>query len=515
MSKKKKGASTVPAPEVAQALPAAPESAAPTGADTPGPAPEASAAGPVGTALKLWLSAYKVELILFVVSFAVLAAFSSQRFLRQSEAPHFVWQAKAWLEGRLDLDPDIIPEANVKPGQQVRPAVGRMPIMEDYACVRVVAGKKIRCEGNVIEGDRFFSSFPWFPSVPMLPFVALHGYQFNDTSFGVFVGALAIALFYSLLRLLAKEGETDRTQPENIALALVLGFGTLFFYCAIRGEVWFSAEVMGVALTCLYVRNSLGARRPLLAGLFYSMAVLTRTPLAFAGIFFVLEALCPGPTGRLEQLKKITPERWRKLGLFAAGAAPLALIAALYNYARFDSFTEFGHRFIYFNAVTRDIDAYGLFNPHYLFETFRGPGNLKAAFGLWPNISLNPLSITYDPNGLSLLLTLPLILFLVVPRARVELADEQVKLSKYRRLHWPLWLTVAATALPGFFYQNNGYMQFGYRFSLDYTPYLLLLFAIGNWKLKNRWVQAAIAVGVLVNFWGAVAFRGYTELMRH
>jgi hypothetical protein len=118
-----------------------------------------------------------------------------------------------------------------------------------------------------------------------------------------------------------------------------------------------------------------------------------------------------------------------------------------------------------------------------------------------PRISLSPLRLSYDPNGLSLLLTFPLVIFLLVPK-------------RTPRLHWPLWLTVAACALPGLFYQNNGYMQFGFRFSLDYTPYLLLLFAIGGWAIKNRWVLAASALSLVVNFWGAVAFRGYTELVR-
>src|SRR5256886_9195681 len=128
-----------------------------------------------------------------------------------------------------------------------------MPIMEDYACVRLIDGQKTRCRGPVHEGDRFFSSFPWFPSVVMLPFVAINGYQFNDTSFGVIIGALAVALFYSLLRYLSLQHESETDRVENTALALLLAFGTLFFYCAIRGEVWFSAEVMGVALTCLYI----------------------------------------------------------------------------------------------------------------------------------------------------------------------------------------------------------------------------------------------------------------------
>src|SRR2546423_15623661 len=53
------------------------------------------------------------------------------------------------------------------------------------------------------------------------------------------------------------------------------------------------------------------------------------------------------------------------------------------------------------------------------------------------------------------------------------------------RLWVPLWLTTAAVAIPGFFYQNTGYYQFGYRFSLDYTPYLVLLLAIGGRALAG------------------------------
>ncbi|ATB36706.1 hypothetical protein CYFUS_002121 [Cystobacter fuscus] len=436
--------------------------------------------GVVGAAVRTWLAAYRVEVVLFLVSFAVLASFSSQRFLRQSEAPHFVYQAKAWLEGRLDLDPEVLPN------------------LEDWACVREVAGAKVRCEGPPRPGDRWYVSFPSFPAVVMLPFVAINGYQFNDTSFGVFTGALAVALFYALLRFLTKEGETPRTWAPNAALALTLGFGTLFFYAAIRGEVWFSAEVMGVAFTCLYARNAVRAHRPVLAGLFFSMATLTRTPLLFTGLFFVLEAVCPGPD-RLSQLKDLGT-RWKpvadKLGRFVLGAAPLGLLAAAYNFYRFGSLTEFGHRFLYNNRVNVDIDRLGLFNPAYL------PRNLEAAFLKLPGFSGSPPRLTYDPHGLTLLLTLPLLVFLLIPK-------------KKPRLHWPVWLTVAVTALPGLFYQNTGYMQFGFRFSIDYTPYLLLLFALGGWSLRHRAVVAALVLGGLVNFWGAVAFRGYTELVRN
>ena len=98
----------------------------PLAAPTNAPGPQAAA----GNAARLWFSAYRTEVTLFAIAFFVLAAFSAQRFLRQSAAPHFVYQAKAWLEGRSDIDPEVLPN------------------IEDWACVRDLGGKKVRCEGQ-------------------------------------------------------------------------------------------------------------------------------------------------------------------------------------------------------------------------------------------------------------------------------------------------------------------------------------------------------------------------------
>ncbi len=496
---------------------------------------------------------YRTELLLFAGVFVALTFFSSQRFLRQSAAPHFVYQAKAWLDGRLDIDPQVLPN------------------IEDWACVRQVNGVPTRCEGQLLATDKWFVSFPWFPAVVMLPFVAINGYQFNDTSFGVIIAALAAVLFFRLVRsVLAASPEGPANEPSRpLVVSLVLVFGTVFFYCAIRGEVWFSAEVMGVALTCLYAQLSIGAKRPVLAGVVFSMAVLTRTPLVFSGVFFVMEALCPTPGTRIASLKKAWSEpavALRPLLRFALGALPLAATAVAYNLHRFGRVTEFGHAFLFNNRVNVDIDRFGLFHPAYLAR------NLDAAFFKMPLIKLNPLNFGFDFHGLSLLLTLPLLVLLVwpaggkqaAPRAALaasvvpftlrllwglggtpaalstDIQDPAASLGKviaiglltlaavvapfwvsYRAktsnqhpLTIPALVTVAATAVPGFLYQNDGYAQFGFRFSLDYTPYLLLLFAVSGWALSRLLVRGLLALGVLVNFWGAVAFRGYTELVR-
>jgi hypothetical protein len=449
----------------------------------PSPCPppaNTEALGASGRGITHWTRAHRQELLLVAGVCFVLAAFSGSRFLRQSAAPHFIYQGQAWLGGRSDLDRDVLPN------------------LEDWACVRNDKDKR-RCVPPPEATDRWYVSFPPGPALVMLPFVALHGYQFNDTSFTVFAGALAILLAFRFLQRLSGLGDSPRSGVENLALALILGFGTIFFYSAIRGEVWFTAEILGVIFTFLYAGAALRAQKPVQAGIFYALATLSRTPLAFSGIFFLLECVAPGGGGtRREQLMALRQDPWsalRKLCLFVVGAAPLALLAAGYNLLRFGHLTEFGHSFLYNNRVNADIDQYGLFNLVYLQR------NIEAAFLMLPQIHLNPLRFDYDPHGLSLFLTLPWLVLLFFPRGK-------------SRLQLPLWVTVAFCALPGLLYQNTGYMQFGFRFSLDYTPYLVALLAVSGWTFRSALLRASVALGVLVNFWGAVAFRGYTELTR-
>lgn len=504
----------------------------------------ANVPGPQGsTALRLWLSAYRVEVTLFAVAFFVLAAFSGKRFWRQSEAPQFVYQSKALLEGRSDVDVQVLPN------------------IEDWACVREIGGQKQRCTGQVQPTDRWYSSFPWFPAVLMMPFVAIHGYQFNDTSFGVIIGALSVALFFALLRVIKDTEGTKTTVMDDAITSLLLGFGTVYFYSAIRGEVWFSAEVMGVGLTALYVRNAIGARRPLLAGLFWSMAVMTRTPLFFTGLFFALEALAPKKEARLAQLKDFTSEKKKALGRFVMGAAPIGVLAAGWNLARFGKLTEFGHSFFFENRVNCDIDTYGLFNLHYLTR------NLDAAFLKLPFVQGSQLH--YDPWGMSLFITFPLLALCFVPAAQTKRAVQLVaafvlilgasavfpELPTPQGLcrEWPvgwrpvaLWLllalvlgfvafstwqwvtskdaprllvptllTLLACMLPGLAYQNTGYAQFGFRFSIDYSPYLMMLIPLGGWSWKKPLPFALALLAIAVGFWGAIGFSGFTEGQRH
>jgi hypothetical protein len=418
-----------------------------------------------------WLRAHRIELALLAGSFAVLAAFSGPRFYRQSHAPHFIYQADAWLHGQLHL---------------------RVPPPDNNDWARV--------------GGRWYVSFPPGPAILMLPGVALFGFEYVDVSFTVGFAALNVLLLFLVLERLRKASESPRTREEDAVLALLFGFGTVAFCCSVRGEVWFTAEVLGVTATCLYVLAAHRAAHPLLAGLAWSFGAVTRAPLVFSSVFFAAELVASGePLGQAGRRAATwtDPVRWRKAALFALGAAPLLAFAAWTNWARFGSPTDFGHAHFWNNRVNADIQRHGLFSLHYL------PKQLRSAFLLLPRFENGRLR--YDPDGMSLFVTTPLFALLIwrsLPWGRLRAAGREASPPRPRaRLAPALWLTVAATALPGFLYQNTGYVQFGYRFSLDYTPYLFLLLAVATPAL-SRWFWALGLAGVAVNAWGAMAFAG-------
>jgi hypothetical protein len=74
-------------------------------------------------------------------------------------------------------------------------------------------------------------------------------------------------------------------------------------------------------------------------------------------------------------------------------------------------------------------------------------------------------------------------------------------------VHAALWLTVLGVALPSFLYQNDGFVQFGYRFSLDYMVFLVMLLAVGG-RPMSRTFQALVVIGIAVNLFGALTFNG-------
>jgi hypothetical protein len=422
---------------------------------------------------------WKVALAVYLTALVAYACVAGARLRHPSSDTHFSYMAKMWLEHRLDL-------GRPPPNQNDWAEVEYLHLKDG----RTVAGTYLRSQpsrfrkldGSVelINADqvesrskKFYVSFPPFPAVLFLPFVAIWGLAFNDVAFTLVLGALGPILLFLVLRRLAARGDSNRSETDDLWLTGMFAFGTVYFYASVQGQVWYTAHIVSVVLCGLFVLASLDVRRPILAGVLLGCLVLTRPQMGFFGIFFLYE---------LWRSKKPIVPAMVKVGV---PVALLGIVGAAFNWARFHSISEFGH--FYLNVRWTDrIQRYGLFNYAFLSR------NLAAAFTLTPKLLPRAPWIQVPWHGLSMLVTSPALLYLLWPRNTPT-------------IHRALWLTVAPIALLSFLYQNDGWVQFGFRFSIDYLFALMMLLAIGNRPLTKTF-KMLIVIGVAVNLFGAITF---------
>jgi len=372
---------------------------------------------------------------------------------------HFALLAEAWLKGRLDLG-----------GPPPSYAAGN-----DFARY----------------GGKWFVVFPALPSVLLVPLVYLAGSaeRVADGRFFLLLAGLAPATLFLVLERLTRLGESKRSELENLLLACLFCFGSVYFFCSLQGTVWFAAHVVAAVLSTLYVLFSLRAERPLLAGLCLALGFATRAPLLLGAPLFVLEAL---RTARLTEPRGVGLLQRFELGRLARSLAwfglPVALVLALsclYNAARFDDPFEPGYRYLDV-AWAKRIAKWGLFDYHYLAR------NLGVMLSSLPWLPAQGGPVQVSGHGLALWITTPMYLWLLLAR-------------RWSGLSRSLLLCAALIALPSLFYQNSGWLQFGYRFSNDYAPLLFVLLAVVGPPLRGSFMLAS-ALAVIVNFFGALTF---------
>jgi hypothetical protein len=340
---------------------------------------------------------------------------------------------------------------------------------------------------------RWYVSFPPFPALLIAPLVAVWGLAVWDRLFWAIVAGVAPALLYVLLRRLRETGRSERSRRDDLLLTALFAFGSVYYYTAVQGTVWFAAHVVAAALIALYLLWSLDARRPVLAGCALGLAFMTRPTTLLLGLFFVLCALSasrrPGATTP-RRLRDLLPgldvgAALRRLALFALPLACTLLVAMWFNAARFDDPFEFGHNHLKIRWRSR-IDTWGLFNYHYLGR------NLAVMLTSLPWFTAEAPYVKISRHGLALWVTTPALLLVLWPRRTSPLMTA-------------LALAAGAVALANLCYQNSGWIQFGYRFSLDYAPLLFALLALGGRRF-GRAFYALLVLSVAINLFGAITF---------
>jgi hypothetical protein len=376
---------------------------------------------------------------------------------------HFALQAEAWLDGRLDLG-----------GEPPAYALGN-----DFSRFR----------------GKWFVPFPPFPAVLLLPLVAFAGSAESvaDGRLFLLLAGVAPAALFLALEKLRRNGRSERTERDDVILALLFAFGSVYFFSAEQGTVWYAAHVVGAALAALYLLVALEAERPLLAGLLLGLGFATRTPLLFAAPLFLLESFrLRHPDGlsalaRPGQALRTLEHRafLRDLALFSLPIAAVLAATFVHNQLRFGDPFEVGYRYLEVGWRAR-IEKWGLFHYHYLP---RNLGVVLTSLPFWGD-ELHPPRV--NGHGLALWLTTPAYLWLLRPK-------------RTPAPHLALAVTALLVALPTLFYQNTGWIQFGYRFSNDYAVFLFALLALGGRRFGMVFYGLAL-ISVIVNAFGALTF---------
>jgi hypothetical protein len=443
---------------------------------------------------RLFGSRWGLLVIYLVFAGAYLGA-SGDRLRGHSQYNHFVYLADGWLKGHLDL-PVPPPNENdwarvevlhLKDGRTLKGMFGKIgPTDRFYP----LSGRSLTIGDELIASRSAirYVSFPPFPAVLMLPFVAVSHLKFNDVLFTALWAAINPVLLFLLLARLRARGYSQRRVPDDLWLTVMFGAGSVYYFASVIGQVWFTAHVIAVTCVIGYAWASLDAARPVLAGLCVGLGYATRTPLGFMLPFFLFEAVrATGGWARLGRLRKegLPPGLAGKLVRFAIPSAVVLAVLLVHNYLRFEQFTEFGHKYLNIGWQDR-MQRWGLLNYHFLSR------NLTCALLLLPRFLTQFPYVKVSEHGMSMLVTTPVLGFSVAPKTRSPLAAG-------------LWLSILATALPSLLYQNSGFLQFGYRFSLDYIVFLVVLLAVGGRKFT--WLfKALIIFGVGVNLFGAIVF---------
>lgn len=427
---------------------------------------------------------------------AVYAGATAERLIEPSFYNHYTYLADSFLHGRLDL---------------VRPP----PHQNDWA----------QHEG------RWFVSFPPVPAILMTPGVALWGWDaeqpssvptqwqrleagegrflFNEPLFVLLFTPVPPLLLLMILGRLRKAGRSQRTPSENLLLVTLFGLGTVYCPAAVQADTWHIAHVFGCSFLGLYVLASLDGRHPVLAGLSLGLAFGSRTPLVFAFPLFVYEVARSQGVFRLEGVPAKLRAMMRRpvvlklliFGLVTTGLVGLWLVM---NDLRFGSPFDFGHRHLMVRWSPR-IQQWGLFDLHYL------PRNLSAALTLMPWVLDEPPYFQFGHHGMAIWITTPVLLYLLWPKRRSidEMKSPPTTLRWWPTwradLHIPLWICIAAVALPSLLYQNTGWVQFGYRYSNDYMLFFIMLLAIGD-RPMTRIFRVMVVISIVMCLFGAVTF---------
>lgn len=326
------------------------------------------------------------------------------------------------------------------------------------------------------KGQYFWPHGP-FPAIVLVPVVLLSQTLNIPIAQGYVHCVMVMATMYVWYSISKRVGfNTINSLYSTIAFCAC----TVFFGVAIVPGSWYFAQVIATLLISLSILEYLTKKRYWLIGILIAATLATRLTAGLGILFFVIMIL--------------RDEKKRLLSLLAL-AFPYVIsigILALYNYSRFGNPLETGYALQLLPEPLHTARKYGLYGLVHV------PGNLYHFLFAGPLMVqkdgathvLTPPYIQGNKWGMSIFVTSPYLIFLLFQKLRDRRSVALIATSVF-------------VAIPIFLYYGIGFVQYGYRYSLDFLPWIHLLFLL-NWKDKTSFsplIKGIILGGGALNFY--------------
>lgn len=380
------------------------------------------------------------------------------------------------------------------------------------------------------------------PAFMLVPLVLIFGFNVSQTLISALVGALTAVIVYAIARRFSADLRTQ------LAVTVMAMFGTTLWYAAADGGVWYFAHATAVMFLFAAIYATVNMRNALLAGVFIGAAFMCRPSTIIGGLFplvaFADMWFVSGPGVPI--LRRL---RLRPLAALAIGLAPFLVLTGIVNVLRFNNTFETGYSLS--EQIYQTNLAY-IYN-HGIFDLSYVTRHIAVVFEYTPIVSGQGSFVWPSWGGLALWITSPALLLgffvhlrrnttvallgalsLVLAGAVILVASfaQRLGLSSWNTADLPLgvhllpfwlliglaialavglrdrlavaaWAAIVAIAIADWTFAATGWSQFGYRYALDFMPFLWLLAVMAIPRVR-RYHLVLIGAAVLVNLWGVL-----------
>ncbi|MGD0248800.1 MAG: hypothetical protein ABSB75_07080, partial [Candidatus Limnocylindrales bacterium] len=225
------------------------------------------------------------------------------------------------------------------------------------------------------------------------------------------------------------------------------------FTLSIEGDFYYLAHLEAVLLSFLALIEWRDRRRPWVMGLLIGLAALARPTLILVAVPFGLALLADAK------------DRVKVALAFALPLLGAVAVTGWWDWVRFGSPTETGYGIASITPGLEKLREQGLFSIVHV------PTNLALFLGGGYAVQDKLPWLVPSKEGQSILLTMPAVLIAFGATLR-------------ERLNQVLWGAVVLAAIPVFlYYGGGGANTYGYRYAMDFVPFLIALVAIA---LRDR-----------------------------